>query len=398
MPSAVVLPPCPLPLQIHVSTPPSPALRVSVVVPVRDEEETLPAALAALAAQVNPHGAPLDPASYEVLVLANNCRDTSAALARRFARTFPRFALHVIEATLPPPFANIGAARRLAMDAACRRLLRVGRPQGVIASTDGDVEVAQDWLFHTLREFARGTDAVGGCVETRFGREDDLDARRYARRDRLYQRGLTHLESLLDPDPADPWPRHHQFFGGSLAVTAAAYCRAGGLPVIPCLEDVALEQALQRQDSCVRHSLHVRVRASARQAGRVDLGLAAQLRAWGEMGRAGLPHFVQQPQAVAVRVRGRALLRQWRHESAQGRKPECGQIAALADRLAVPHLLLCDGLEPPGGLFGALWEQVMAAHVAPHGEWARRWPLWEITRALPDLKARLACHVRGLEV
>ena len=53
------------------------------------------------------------------------------------------------------------------------------------------------------------------------------------------------LESLLDPDPADPWPRHYQMFGASLALTAEIYERVGGLPVLPSLEDVALYRTLK---------------------------------------------------------------------------------------------------------------------------------------------------------
>ncbi len=396
MPSAAALPSLSSLSQIQFQPPPHPALRVSVVVPVRDEEEALPAALAALAHQIDAQGVPLDPACYEVLVLANNCRDSSAALARRFGRHRPCFALHVVEATLPPLCANIGTARRLAMDAACRRLLWVGRPGGVIASTDGDVEVARDWLFQTLREFGRGADAVGGCIRTQFKQGNDPEARRYARLDRTYQHGLSRLEALVDPDASDPWPRHHQFFGGSLAVTADAYCRAGGLPAVSCLEDVALEHALARQDFHVRHSPHVRVRTSARQAGRATLGLSTQLRDWGEMGRANIPHLVQQPQAIEVRLRARAVLRHWRQASAEGQMPGSDQIAGLAEQLAVPCSLLHAGLGQPHQPFGALWAQVMAHHAESHGPWAQRWPLWEITRALPDLKARLACSAKAV--
>jgi len=46
---------------------------------------------------------------------------------------------------------------------------------------------------------------------------------------------LAELEGWLDPDPADPLPRHHQHFGASLAVTVDAYRRAGGLPSMPGL-------------------------------------------------------------------------------------------------------------------------------------------------------------------
>lgn len=394
MPSPAALPLGLLPVQVHISAPPNPALEVCVVVPVRDEEETLPAALDALARQTTLQGKPLDLRCCEVLILANNCRDHSAALARHFAQSRSCLTLHVVETTLPPQWANIGAARRLVMDEACRRLLRLGKAHGVIASTDGDAEVGQNWLAQTLREFGRGADAVGGRIRIKAASGDDPDARRYAWRNAVYQRGLVRLESLIDPDPADLWPRHHQFFGGSLAVTADAYCRVGGLPIIPCLEDMALERALMRQDMRVRHSPSVRVQASARQAGRVDLGMASQLRTWGEMGRAQTPHCVQQPQAVETRLRARALLRQWRHSAARGQMPCEEQVDWLAEQLAVPCGLLHKGLAQPHHPFGETWEQVLEYHAAPGGEWARRWPLWEITQALPDLRVRLANYQR----
>ena len=395
MPPALSLPASRLPLEIQIQAPPLSALKISVVVPVRDEEETLEATLTALARQKTAQGMPLDPACYEVLVLANNCVDASATLARRFARDHPHFALHIAEATLPPALANIGSARRLVMDEACRRLLRCGQPCGVIASTDGDTEVAADWLFQTLQEFSQGVEAVGGSIRTRREGDFDREARRYQQRDKIYQSGLTRLESWIDPDLADPWPRHHQFFGASLAITAEAYCRVGGLPSVPHLEDIALAKALERIDASVRHSPHVRVYASARQAGRTEAGLAVQLREWGAMGRAGVPHYVQQPAAVEARLHARAALRRWRCEAARGQWPGTDQVVRMAETLAVPGFVLREGLSQPHCPFGEWWAQIMERHMERHGDWARRWPLCEVTQALPDLKARLARYRSG---
>ena len=366
-------------------TPPDPRLTLSVVVPVRNEAEQLPKTLAALAAQVDDRGNALDPAAYEVLVLANNCTDGTAAAADGFARRHPTMALHVAEVTLPPPAAHVGAARRLLMDAACRRLWSCGRERGVIASTDGDTRVAPDWVHQTRKEIAAGADAVGGRIRVERQRGEDRDARLYSLRDTAYQRGLARLESRLDPDSADPWPRHHQFFGGSLGITAEAYCRVGGLPPLPCLEDVALEDALRRADACIRHSPQVRVSTSARQEGRTPLGLSSQLREWGEMGRTGQAHWVQQPAAVAVRLLARRSLRRfWRTPPTAP-----AVLDALADALAVPAPLLHSGLASPRQPFGASWAEVLACHQEPDGVWARRWPLIPITEALPDLRRRL---------
>ena len=358
---------------------------LSVVIPVRNEAERLPKTLAALAVQADALGNALDPATYEVLVLANNCTDETAEAACAFGKRHPHFALHVAEIVLPPSVAHVGTARRLLMDEACRRLLFCGRERGVIASTDGDTRVAPDWVHYTLSEIAAGADAVGGRIRVERQPGEDRDARLYCLRDTAYQRGLARLESLVDPDPADPWPRHHQFFGGSLGVTAHAYRQVGGLPPLPCLEDVALKDALRRADACIRHSPQVRVSTSARQAGRTPLGLSSQLREWGEMGRTGHAHWVQQPAAVASRLRARRSLRRlWK---TAGTLP--ADIDTLAEALAVPASVLQVGLAGPRQPFGALWAEVMTCHQEPDGAWASRWPLVPITDALPDLRRRV---------
>ena len=370
--------------------PPNPYLKLSLIIPVRNEAADLIRTLAALASQVDALGNALNPAIYEVLVLANNCTDDTAGTACDFARRHPHLALHVAEGTLPPSLAHVGAARRLLMDAACRRLLSCGRERGVIASTDGDTRAAPDWVSQMLREIAAGADAVGGRIRVERQRGQDREARLYGLRDAAYQRGLARLESLVDPDPADPWPRHHQFFGGSLGITAEAYCRVGGLPPLPCLEDVALEDALRRADACIRHSPQVRVTTSARQEGRTPLGLSSQLREWGEMGRSGHAHWVQQPAAVTARFRSRRIFRRcWRMHRAESRL-----LTDLAEALAVPLSVLQDGLADPSQPFGVLWAAVMAHHQQPDGAWARRWPLVPITEALPDLRRRFNSRQR----
>lgn len=107
---------------------------VSVIVPAKDEAANLPATLAALAAQTNLHCQALPPDSFEVIVLANNCNDATAAVVRRQARHLPLLALHVAELWLPTAQAHVGRARGLLMDAACARLEAVGQPAGIIAS------------------------------------------------------------------------------------------------------------------------------------------------------------------------------------------------------------------------------------------------------------------------
>jgi hypothetical protein len=321
-----------------------------VAIPARDEAGAIGATLAALARQTDLAGRALEPERYEVLVLANNCVDATASVAREFGARRPWLRLHVLEVTLPDDCAHVGWARRLVMDEACRRLTSLGRPRGVIATTDADSCPAPDWLAATLDELARGADAVGGRITLDRASLLALDplTRAYHVRDLGYRQLLTEIEAYLDPDPADPWPRHCQHFGASLAVTAETYARAGGLPAEPWLEDIAFYHALLRIDARLRHSPAVRVLTSARGAGRTGFGFAVHLNQLHELGRAGRPFLVEPPAAFEARVRLRAQLR-----ASWGR----GRLApGLAARLGVESDWLAGELG--ASAFGALWERV----------------------------------------
>jgi hypothetical protein len=275
----------------------------SVVVPVRDEEASLPATLAALAAQRDAIGWPLDPDLYEVIVLINNTTDRSAEIARAVGSANPRLALHVVEIDLPEDGAHVGRARRLLMDTAALRL----PADGVIATTDADTVVAPDWVAMTLAEFAAGADAVTGriLVDPAGFAEQPAAARLIHLRDVTYRSLVTELEARLDPDPFDPWPRHFQHFGPSIAVTVDAYRRAGGMPPLPSLEDVAFYDALRRIGARIRHSPAVRVVTSARPEGRTGFGFAVQLRLWAEMAARNEPFMVESLPAILARIDGR---------------------------------------------------------------------------------------------
>lgn len=357
--------------------PPSAALEVSVVMPVRNEARRIRASLRSLAAQCRSDGTPFDRRRYEVIVLANNCNDGSAEAARRFAASQPQLALHVVEVCFPVECAHVGHARACLMDEACRRLKRTSGGAGVIASTDGDTRAAPDWLTATLAEVDGGADAVGGRVVSKAQAGDPPGLRRLVRRDDTYQRLRVRLEDLLDPDPADPWPRHHQHFGASLALRCDAYEQVGGCPPEPYLEDEALYRALRRHDLKVRHSEQVTVVTSGRRHGRVAVGLSQQLREWATLASGDKadpwvpdPH----PWARAIGLRSE-LRRLWLTRAARrdGRNyradlnaetdagaPERERLAQLVEHLDIaPGWLLKRWDESPG--FGVFWSGIEAA-------------------------------------
>jgi glycosyltransferase involved in cell wall biosynthesis len=293
-------------------------MRACVIVPVRNEAASIGAVIDALA---NQHG--VDQADYEIIVLANNCDDDSAALAHAAVQRHPGLRLDVIEQTFPPEQANIGHARRALMDEAARRL----GPDGVITSTDGDTIVDSHWLAATLREIAAGADLVGGRILARWPDDGSIDSatRRCHLNDTAYRFLMAEVEDLIDPDPADPWPRHFQHFGASLAITTRAYRAVGGLPRVDCLEDMALYEELRRIDERIRHSLAVRVSSAARPGGRVRMGFSTQLAEWRDLKRDGGTRYVESAGFLIDQYRfSRKLREAWARSLPRDRRPPFG--------------------------------------------------------------------------
>lgn len=379
------------------SAPPDSACAWCVVIPARNEEAGVGLAVEALANQRDgstPAARPLDRRRYEIILLANNCTDRTVEVARRAGQQWPGLRLHVVERAIPAPEAHVGTARRLLMDEAHRRLAGLlRRPGGIIATTDADTRVAPDWLAATAAEVAAGAEAVGGLIHPcRLGRRAlPPGARRLARQDTIYQVLADYLEHLLDPDPADPWPRHHHHFGGSLALTAAAYARVGGLPPLPALEDVALVRALRRHDVPLRHSPAVRVWTSARCDGRTPHGLAATLRRWTEATREDDdrpdPLGVETPDALITRVMLRRTLRGlWQTLRADDRlRLDRDGLRRAARELRLSPDLVLAILADPVLPFGTAHERLLSLGQPEVAQRART----DVATAIPGLRARV---------
>ena len=341
--------------------PPHVALQACVIIPAKDEATSLPATLAALAAQTTRSGQALPTGMLEVIVLANNCVDSTAAAVRQSARRHPNLVVHVAEVQLPRPQAHVGRARRLLLDEAAARLERTVGPTGVLLSTDADTLVASTWLAATLHEIETGAEAVGGRILTQTpAAVEPCPVRRIQLRDAAYRVLLRQLEDKIDPCTADRWPCHHQHYGASLALTVRAYRQVGGLPVVPFLEDEALWQLLLKHDLPVRHSPHVQVYTSARRSGRVEVGLSWQLREWDNLTAQRQEPLVPCPHELVRVWRARRRLRAWWQ---QGRHHACAELAKLALAVEVP---LNDLLQQArqATAFGQLWAWIEATRGA----------------------------------
>jgi hypothetical protein len=253
-------------------------LQCAVAIPAKDEIERLPACLAALASQRDSAGSPLARGAFCVVLFANNCRDESAAIARSMAERLP-FALHVVEAVLPPEVAHAGNARRAAMDLAEAWLAEGGANNGLILTTDADSQVPQRWIENNLTAIHAGADAVLGSLA--LDEEGDLlpqSLHQRGRRESTYEALLTELSAVLDPLDHNPWPHHATISGASLAVSRPMYLRIGRLPRVPLGEDKALVAELLRHDAKIRYCPNIQVTTSARLDGRAPGGVADTLR------------------------------------------------------------------------------------------------------------------------
>ncbi|MCJ2033079.1 glycosyltransferase [Methylobacterium sp. J-068] len=249
--------------------------RAVVCVPARNEAEALPRLIRSLDRQ-DGYG---DGARLRVLVLANNCTDATAATLRamRSDGVVPHLDLRIVEATIAPPDAHVGTARRRALDAGVAWLAEDGVADGVLLSTDADAITPPDWVRANLRAL-RGSELVGGRLRLQGDERADNPAIR-ALHDRIeeYWSAVRDLEEAFDPPAHDPAPRHGDHVAASLCLRADLYQRVGGLPMLPCGEDNALVSRVRWHGGRVRHCPHVSILVSDRGIGRVQGGMATEM-------------------------------------------------------------------------------------------------------------------------
>jgi hypothetical protein len=240
----------------------------AVAIPARDEATRITECLNALFNQTQ--------AQFDHVVLCvNNTTDHTAEIARSM-HVPSGTSLHVIEYTLPARRAHAGQARRLAM----AKAYRLVGDAGVLLTTDADGIVDSNWLHENLSTLRAGADAVAGWV--------DLDPESWHKiplkmheddaRECAYDALCDEIHARLDPDPADPMPRHTQNSGASIAVIGHMYRQCGGIPAVARGEDRAFIAALRRADARIRHAPECHVTVSGRIDGRASGGMAETIR------------------------------------------------------------------------------------------------------------------------
>lgn len=310
-----------------------------IAIPAQNEELYIANCLIALARQTCRY-------DYGVVLLLNNCTDQTLAVVRRLSHQLPMPVL-VVDTTLPGNLANAGIARGLAMEIAAR----LAAPDSILMTTDADGRAYPDWISANLAALDAGAEVVAGRAEL-----DSEDADRLPRRLReddeeecTYDKLLDEIHAKLDPDTADPWPRHTEHSGASIAVTLSAYRKAGGIPAVPVGEDRAFIEALRRIDARIRHAPEVRVVVSGRIQGRASGGMADTIRR-----RLVRPDETLDGRLEPARIAAeRAWMRGYARQLWSADKPSDHSIDWLSLHSKIPTAQIRDLLE--SARFGEAW-------------------------------------------
>ncbi|GLU48579.1 glycosyltransferase [Nocardiopsis ansamitocini] len=220
---------------------------VAVVVPANDEAPRIERCLRAIADALA--ASPLAPDRCHLVVVADDCRDATAALAR--AR-----GAHVLEVA----HRSVGAARATGMRYALGRSGAHPAHEIWLATTDADSVVPRRWLTAQLGYAAAGWDAVVGTVAVAdWSRRPPGLAEAFARQ---YD---AHREE------------HPHVHGANLGVRASAYLDVGGFAPLARAEDHALVAGLGARGHRIRRPVDLPVRTSARSAPRAPGGFGDRL-------------------------------------------------------------------------------------------------------------------------
>lgn len=233
---------------------------VAVVVPARDEQRLLGACLDSVNRAA--HHPALAGLPVTVVVVADDCRDRTAPIARRHGA-------HVVEVMC----SCAGAARALGT-ARALELARAGSATAAermwLAHTDADSEVPESWLADQIDHERSGSHATVGRVRVEeWSGHTAATAARFARDYELPRRSAAMSPQAVGRRPGR---RHRHVHGANLGVRADAYLAVGGFPPLAVGEDHALVTALEGAGYHVTATCDARVTTSARRDPRAPGG------------------------------------------------------------------------------------------------------------------------------
>ena len=222
-----------------------------MVVPAHDEEELLPACLAALRSAAGAAGVPV-----RLLVVADACTDATAAVAAAGGAVVIRIRAR-----------NVGAARAAGMARLLRRMggtdpAATGLATTWLATTDADTVVPPGWLRRQLGYAGQGWDVVLGTVSVAD-----------------WAGHPPHTPTVFEAMYRFGDGPHPHVHGANLGIRASAYLAAGGFRPLRTAEDHALLAAATEAGCQVLRAGDITVETSARRQARAPRGFSHALRA-----------------------------------------------------------------------------------------------------------------------
>jgi glycosyltransferase involved in cell wall biosynthesis len=221
---------------------------VAIVVPVNNEEHSLPSCIEAIRASVELAQRHYPEVAVVIRFALDRCSDGSA---------------EIIEAAGFEPVNSVGpgvgAARAAAVDAALEPLGEYPDYRILIACTDADSLVPKEWVAQLITVADQHVDLIVGAVRPNH---DDLDE------DRRRAWDVTHAEGQA---------RGH-IHGANLAIRANFYLAVGGFAPLDEHEDVDLVSRAVAIGATLRATDESCVTTSGRLTGRTPGGYAGYLR------------------------------------------------------------------------------------------------------------------------
>ncbi|MFU8863350.1 MAG: glycosyltransferase [Rhodobacterales bacterium] len=317
---------------------------VAIVIPARNEENRIQACLSAIADAID-----RTPVTVGVILCVNDTQDGTTRKASTIMRM--RGVHHLIlDLHFAPGTGGVGRAR----DLGCRLSQRIAGAPSVLMTTDADSRVDHNWITANLAEL-EGADIVFGAIIP--DPEELLDIwpqlARHGSIEQEYANAAVRLVHQLDPLPHDPDPQHRTPAGASIAVTATALQRLGGIPWVPVSEDRMLATRAEALDLRIRHASRPKVMTSCRLTGRAEGGMATTLR---ERCGADDPYcddWLEPADNLAARFRIKGKLR-----AAWPMPRRCRSLAH--------HLLGTGPIPDPENCatFGQFWQRLESTHPA----------------------------------
>jgi len=235
----------------------SPAIggvRFGIVLPVHNEEELLPDALAALDRAIG-HASEL-PVYFGAAIVLDACDDGSRDIVRSW-QCSPRRAWSGTIDIVESDAGNVGEARRMGTEALLRRWSDIDLQNVWLATTDADSEVPRTWISSQLAVHSEGGQVWVGTVTV-----DDWSDRTEG----LETRWREHYTS-------ERLPVH----GANFGIEAALYVAAGGFDGLATGEDRDLFERTVAMGAVVSRDRTVPVVTSSRRDARAPGGFAHAL-------------------------------------------------------------------------------------------------------------------------